>query len=95
MFEKLKETVLKYEEITERLNNPGTADDSKLYMELLKEQGKLSPVVESYRSYEENEKAIFFLRQVQRQEEMHLHSIQFFFWIPYKVSMLHFHFLQD
>ncbi len=58
MFEKLKETVLKYEEITERLNNPGTADDSKLYMELLKEQGKLSPVVEAYRAYEENEKAI-------------------------------------
>ena len=58
MFEKLKETVLKYEEITERLNNPGTADDSKKYMELLKEQGQLSPVVEAYRSYEENEKLI-------------------------------------
>ena len=28
MFEKLKETVLKYEEITERLNNPGDTDDS-------------------------------------------------------------------
>ena len=58
MFEKLKETVLKYEEITERLNNPGTADDSKKYMALLKEQGQLSPVVDAYRAYEENEKLI-------------------------------------
>ena len=58
MFEKLKETVLKYEEITERLNNPGTADDSGQYMELLKEQGRLSPIVDAYKVYEENEKAI-------------------------------------
>ncbi len=58
MFEKLKETVLKYEEITERLNNPGTADDSGQYMELLKEQGRLLPIVEAYKAYEDNEKAI-------------------------------------
>ena len=58
MFEKLKETVLKYEEITERLNNPGTADDSGQYMELLKEQGRLSPIVDAYKAYEDNEKAI-------------------------------------
>lgn len=58
MFEKLKETVLKYEEITERLNNPGTADDSGQYMELLKEQGRLSPIVDAYKAYEDNEKVI-------------------------------------
>lgn len=58
MFEKLKETVLKYEEITERLNNPGTADDSSQYMELLKEQGRLSPIVDAYKAYEDNERAI-------------------------------------
>lgn len=69
MFEKLKETVLKYEEITERLNNPGTSDDSKLYMELLKEQGKLSPVVESYRRYEDNEKAISEAEEMVKTEE--------------------------
>ncbi|MCR4591151.1 MAG: peptide chain release factor 1 [Lachnospiraceae bacterium] len=69
MFEKLKETVLKYEEITERLNNPGTSDDSELYMELLKEQGRLSPVVDAYRAYEENERAIADSEEMIKSEE--------------------------
>ena len=58
MFENLNETVLKYEEITERLNNPSSGNDSKVYMELLKEQGKLAPLVEAYRSYLANERSI-------------------------------------
>lgn len=69
MFEKLKETVLKYEEITERLNNPGTADDSKKYMALLKEQGQLSPVVDAYRAYEENEKLISESAEMMKAED--------------------------
>ncbi|MBQ9550115.1 MAG: peptide chain release factor 1 [Lachnospiraceae bacterium] len=69
MFEKLNEMVLKYEEITERLNNPGTSEDSKLYMELLKEQGRLSPVVEAYRAYEENEKAVSDSEEMIKSEE--------------------------
>ncbi len=69
MFEKLKETVLKYEEITERLNNPGTADDSGQYMELLKEQGRLSPIVDAYKAYEDNEKAIEESGEMMKTEE--------------------------
>ncbi len=69
MFEKLKETVLKYEEITERLNNPGTSDDSRLYSDLLKEQGQLLPVVEAFRSYEENERLIADSEEMMRSEE--------------------------
>lgn len=69
MFEKLKETVLKYEEITERLNNPGTADDSSQYMELLKEQGRLSPIVDAYKAYEDNEKAITESGEMMKTEE--------------------------
>lgn len=69
MFEKLKETVLKYEEITERLNNPGTADDSGQYMELLKEQGRLSPIVDAYKAYEDNEKAIIESGEMMKTEE--------------------------
>ncbi len=69
MFEKLNEMVLKYEEITERLNNPGTSEDSKLYMELLKEQGRLSPVVEAYRAYEENERAVSDSEEMIRSED--------------------------
>ncbi len=69
MFEKLKETVLKYEEITERLNNPGTSDNSNEYMELLKEQGRLLPVVEAYKAYEDNEKAIRESEEMIKTEE--------------------------
>lgn len=69
MFEKLKETVLKYEEITERLNNPGTADDSGQYMELLKEQGRLSPIVDAYKAYEDNEKTIIESGEMMKTEE--------------------------
>lgn len=58
MFESLKETVLKYEEITEKLNNPSESGDSKTYMELLKEQGRLSPLVDAYRAYTDNEDLI-------------------------------------
>ena len=69
MFEKLKETVLKYEEITERLNNPGTSEDSKKYMELLREQGQLSPLVDAYREYEDNEKLITESEEMMKSEE--------------------------
>ncbi len=58
MFESLKETVLKYEEITEKLNNPSESGDSKTYMELLKEQGRLSPLVSAYKAYTGNEDLI-------------------------------------
>lgn len=69
MFEKLKETVLKYEEITERINNPSAGEDSKEYMELLREQGQLAPVVDAYRAYEENERAVSDSEELMRSED--------------------------
>ncbi|MCR4892728.1 MAG: peptide chain release factor 1 [Lachnospiraceae bacterium] len=58
MFEKLSETVLKYEEITRSLSDPAFAADGSKYMALLKEQGRLAPIVEAYKAYEENERQI-------------------------------------
>ncbi len=69
MFENLNETVLKYEEITERLNNPSSGNDSKTYMELLKEQGRLAPLVEAYRAYLSNEKTLSESGEMMRSEE--------------------------
>ncbi len=58
MFEKLKETVLRYEEITRSLSDPSISGDGSRYMELMREQGRLLPVVEAYRAYEENERSM-------------------------------------
>ncbi len=69
MFESLKETVLKYEEITERLNNPSDNDDSKTYMDLLKEQGRLAPLVDAYRAYVDNETRIKDSEEMMRAED--------------------------
>lgn len=55
MFEKLEDTVMKYEELTRLLADPATAEDSKRYMELMKEHSALTDVVEAYKEYKQNE----------------------------------------
>ncbi len=51
MFEKLKLTEQKYEEISNRLTDPSVISDNKLYASLMKEYKSLTPVVEKYREY--------------------------------------------
>lgn len=51
MFEKLKLTEQKYEEISNRLTDPEVIGDNKLYASLMKEYKNLTPVVEKYREY--------------------------------------------
>lgn len=51
MFEKLKLTEQKYEEISNRLTDPSVISDNKLYASLMKEYKNLTPVVEKYREY--------------------------------------------
>ena len=58
MFERLNETVLRYEEVTQLINEPSTAEDSGRFMELMKEQSKLFPVVEAYKAYKKNEQEL-------------------------------------
>ncbi|SFK42661.1 bacterial peptide chain release factor 1 (bRF-1) [Lachnospiraceae bacterium KH1T2] len=55
MFEKLEDTVMKYEELNRLLADPATAEDSNRYMELMKEHSSLTPVVEAYLKYKSNE----------------------------------------
>lgn len=51
MFEKLKLTEQKYEEISNKLTDPDVISDNKLYASLMKEYKNLTPVVEKYREY--------------------------------------------
>lgn len=51
MFEKLKLTEQKYEEISNKLTDPEVIGDNKLYASLMKEYKNLTPIVEKYREY--------------------------------------------
>ncbi len=58
MFENVENIVLKYDELTRRISEPGAASDSSKYMALMKEQAGLAPVVEAYKAFRDNENAI-------------------------------------
>ncbi len=52
MFENLRSTEEKYNEISEKLTDVSVISDNKLYASLMKEYKNLTPVVEKYREYE-------------------------------------------
>lgn len=58
MFEKLRLTEEKYNEISEKLTDIEVINDNKLYMSLMKEYKNLTPVVEKYREYCKCKKAM-------------------------------------
>ena len=51
MFEKLKLTEQRYEEINEKLSDINVINDNNLYKQLMKEFKSLTPIVEKYREY--------------------------------------------
>lgn len=51
MFEKLKLTEDRFEEISEKLSSPDIISDNELYAKLMKEYKSLTPIVEKYREY--------------------------------------------
>ncbi len=51
MFEKLASMEKKYEDISQRLSEPETVSDNKLYAQLMKEYKNLTPIIEKYREY--------------------------------------------
>ncbi len=51
MFEKLALMEQKYEEISERLSDPGVISDNKLYTQLMKDFKNMTPIIEKYREY--------------------------------------------
>lgn len=51
MFEKLKLTEERFEEISVKLSSPDVISDNELYAKLMKEYKALTPIVEKYREY--------------------------------------------
>ena len=58
MFDKLEDLVLKYEDITRELNEPGTVADQNRFRSLMKQQSDLTPLIECYEKYRKAKQAI-------------------------------------
>jgi len=55
MFEKLALMEQKYEEISNKLADPDTVSDNKLYTQLMREFKNMTPIIEKYREYKKAE----------------------------------------
>ena len=51
MFDKLEDTLLRYEEVLNELSEPDVLNDQSRYQKLMKEQADLEPVVTKYKEY--------------------------------------------
>ena len=58
MFDKLEDTVARYEELMNELSEPDVANDPNRFKRLMKEQSDLTPLVEAYREYKQNKQNI-------------------------------------
>ena len=58
MFDKLEDTVARYEELMNELSEPDVANDPNRFKHLMKEQSDLTPLVETYREYKQNKQNI-------------------------------------
>lgn len=58
MLEKLEQIEKKYEQISEKINDPLTINDRDLWQKLMKEQSNLLPIVEKFREYKSISSAI-------------------------------------
>ena len=58
MFDRLEDTVNRYEDITAELGNPDVVNDQEKFRKLMKEQSNLAPLIETYTEYKNCEKNI-------------------------------------
>ena len=54
MFDKLEDTLVRYEELMSELSEPDVANDPNRFRKLMKEQSELTPIVETYKEYKQN-----------------------------------------
>jgi len=57
MIEKVKLMEHRYNEISNKLSEPGIADNQKLFTDLMKEYKNLTPIIEKFKEYEQAEKS--------------------------------------
>ena len=53
MFDRLDDTVMRYEEMMNQLSEPDVANDPERFKRLMKEQSDLTPIVEAYKEYKQ------------------------------------------
>ena len=53
MFDRLDDTLMRYEEMMNQLSEPDVANDPERFKRLMKEQSDLTPVVEAYKEYKQ------------------------------------------
>ena len=58
MFDRLEDTLVRFEELLSMLSEPDVANDPKRFQKLMKEQADLAPIVEAYKEYKENKQNI-------------------------------------
>lgn len=58
MFDKLEDTLLRYEEVLNELSEPDVLNDQIKYQRLMREQSELEPIVEKYKEYKEKKEGI-------------------------------------
>lgn len=51
MFDKLEDLLIRFEELLNELSEPGVAADAARFQRLMKEQGNLQPIVDTYKEY--------------------------------------------
>lgn len=64
MIEKVKLMELRYNEISNKLSEPGVADNQKLFTDLMKEYKNLTPIIEKYKEYEKAENSFSEAREL-------------------------------
>ena len=67
MFDRLEDTVNRYEDITAELGNPDVVNDQEKFRKLMKEQSSLAPLIETYTEYKNCKKRIVLLFLMKRQ----------------------------
>ncbi len=58
MFDKLEDTLYRYDEVLKEPSEPDVLNDASRYQKLMKEQSELEPVVEKYKEYKEKKAGI-------------------------------------
>lgn len=58
MFDRLEDLVLRLEEVLNQLSEPDVASDPERFRKLMKEQSDLTPIVEAYQAYKQNQQNI-------------------------------------
>lgn len=53
MFDRLDDTLMRYEEMMNQLSEPDVANDPERFKRLMKEQSDLTPIVEAYKEYKQ------------------------------------------